>query len=280
MFVDFFIKRPIFAAVCSILIVLAGGICIPTLPIAQYPQIAMPQVSVSAFYIGANAEVVESSVTMPLEQAINGVEGMRYMTSTSANDGSSSISITFDPSRNIDVAAVDVQNRISTAQARLPNEVKQQGISVTKSSGSFVAALALVSEHGQYDQKFLSNYADVYLKDAIKRVKGVGFVEIFGERRFAMRLWVDPNKLAERGLVAADVVAALAEQNLQAPAGQLGQPPAPAEKDFQISLQVQGRLVEEREFENIVVRANPDGTLVRVRDIGAPSSAPRTTRRP
>ena len=136
MFVDFFIKRPIFAAVCSILIVLAGGICIPTLPIAQYPQIAMPQVSVSAFYIGANAEVVESSVTTPLEQAINGVEGMRYMTSTSANDGSCNISITFDPSRNIDVAAVDVQNRISTAQARLPNEVKQGGISVTKSSGS------------------------------------------------------------------------------------------------------------------------------------------------
>src|SRR6185503_5805294 len=268
MFVDFFIKRPIFAAVCSILIVLAGAICIPTPPVAQYPQIAMPQVSVSAFYIGANAEVVESSVTMPLEQAINGVEGMRYMTSTSANDGSSQISITFDPSRNIDVAAVDVQNRISTAQARLPNEVKQGGISVTKSSGSFVAALAIVSEHGEYDQKFLSNYADVHLKDAVKRVKGVGHVEIFGERRFAMRLWLDPNKLAERGLVAADVVAALAEQNLQAPAGQLGQPPAPVEKDFQISLQVQGRLVEEREFENIVVRANPDGTLVRVRDIG------------
>ena len=268
MFVDFFIKRPIFAAVCSILIVLAGGICIPTLPIAQYPQIAMPEVSVSAFYIGANAEVVESSVTMPLEQAINGVEGMRYMTSTSANDGRCNISITFDPSRNIDVAAVDVQNRISTAQARLPNEVKQGGISVTKSSGSFVAALALVSEHGEYDQKFLSNYADVYLKDAVKRVKGVGHVEIFGERRFAMRLWLDPNKLAERGLVAADVTAALAEQNLQAPAGQLGQQPAAVEKDFQISLQVQGRLVEEREFENIVVRANADGTLVRVRDIG------------
>jgi HAE1 family hydrophobic/amphiphilic exporter-1 len=268
MFVDFFIKRPIFAAVCSILIVLAGGICIPTLPVAQYPQIAMPQVSVSAFYIGANAEVVESSVTLPLEQAINGVEGMRYMTSTSANDGSCNINITFDRSRNIDVAAVDVQNRISTAQARLPNEVKQGGISVTKSTASFVAALALVSEHGEYDQKFLSNYTDVYLKDAVKRVSGVGNVEIFGERRFAMRLWLDPNKLAERGLIAADVVAALAEQNLQAPAGQLGQPPAPAEKDFQISLQVQGRLVEEREFENIIVRASPDGEMVRVRDIG------------
>jgi HAE1 family hydrophobic/amphiphilic exporter-1 len=268
MFVDFFIKRPIFAAVCSILIVLAGGICIPTLSVAQYPQIAMPQVSVSAFYIGANSEVVESAVTLPLEQAINGVEGMRYMTSTSSNDGSCNINITFDPSRNLDVAAVDVQNRISTAQARLPNEVKQGGISVTKNTASFVTALAIVSEHGEYDQKFLSNYTDVYLKDAIKRVKGVGNVEIFGERRFAMRLWLDPSKLAERGLVASDVVAALAEQNLQAPAGQLGQQPAPMEKDFQISLQVQGRLVEEREFENIIVRANADGTMVRLRDVG------------
>jgi HAE1 family hydrophobic/amphiphilic exporter-1 len=268
MFVDFFIKRPIFAAVCSILIVLAGGICIPTLSVAQYPQIAMPQVSVSAFYIGANSEVVESAVTLPLEQAINGVEGMRYMTSTSSNDGSCNINITFDPSRNLDVAAVDVQNRISTAQARLPNEVKQGGISVTKNTASFVTALAIVSEHGEYDQKFLSNYTDVYLKDAIKRVKGVGNVEIFGERRFAMRLWLDPSKLAERALVASDVVAALAEQNLQAPAGQLGQQPAPVEKDFQISLQVQGRLVEEREFENIIVRANADGTMVRLRDVG------------
>ncbi len=268
MFVEFFIKRPIFAAVCSILIVLAGAICIPGLPIAQYPQVALPQVVVQSFYTGANSEVVESSVTTPIEQAINGVEGMKYMTSVSSNDGSSQITVTFDPSRNLDVAAVDVQNRVSTAQARLPNEVKQTGVTVTKNSSAFVLAISLVSEKGEYDQKFLSNYADVYLKDAIKRVKGVGDVQLFGERKFAMRIWINPNKLAERGLGAADVVNALAEQNLQVPAGQIGQQPAPDEKEFQISLQVQGRLVEESEFENVVLKANPNGTLVRIRDIG------------
>ncbi len=268
MFVDFFIKRPIFAAVCSILIVLAGAICIPSLPIAQYPQIALPQVSVSSFYTGANAEVVESAVTIPIEQAVNGVEGMKYITSVSGNDGSSSITVTFDPSRDLDVAAVDVQNRVATAQARLPNEVKQTGVTVTKNSSSFVLAFALFPEHGEYDQKFISNYADVYLKDAIKRVPGVSDVRIFGERKFAMRLWLDPEKLAQRGLTAGDVVSALGEQNLQVPAGQIGQPPAPHEKDFQISLQVEGRLTEESQFEDIVLKANADGTLVRLKDVG------------
>src|SRR5580704_13754692 len=268
MFVDFFIKRPIFAAVCSILIVLAGGICLPTLPIAQYPQIAPPQVSVSSFYIGANAEVVESAVTIPLEQAINGVEGMKYISSVSSNSGSSSITVTFDPSRSLDLAAVDVQNRVSTALARLPNEVKQTGVTVTKNSSSFVLAMALFPEHGEYDAKFISNYADVFIKDALKRVPGVSDVLIFGERKFAMRVWVNPEKLAQRGLTAGDVVAALGEQNIQVPAGQIGQPPVPAEKEFQISLQVQGRLTEADQFENVILKANPDGTLVRLRDIG------------
>ena len=268
MFVAFFIKRPIFAAVCSILIVLAGAICIPTLPIAQYPQIALPQVNVSSFYIGANAEVVESAVTIPLEQAINGVEGMKYISSVSGNDGSSTITITFDPSRNLDVAAVDVQNRVSTAQARLPNEVKQTGVTVTKNSSSFVMAMALFPEKGEYDQKFISNYADVYIRDALKRVPGVANVIIFGERKFAMRVWVNPEKLAQRGLTAGDVATALGEQNIQVPAGQIGQPPVPREKEFQISLQVQGRLTETAEFENVVLKANPDGTLVRLKDVG------------
>ncbi len=268
MFVEFFIKRPIFATVCSILIVLAGAVCIPTLPIAQYPQIAPPQVEVSSFYIGANAEVVESAVTIPIEQAVNGVEGMKYISSVSGNDGSSSITITFDPSRNLDLAAVDVQNRVSTAVARLPNEVKQTGVTVTKNSSSFVLAMALYPEHGEYDQKFISNYADVFIKDALKRVPGVADVLIFGERKFAMRVWVSPEKLAQRGLTAGDVVAALGEQNVQVPAGQIGQPPAPREKEFQISLQVQGRLSETSQFENIVLKANPDGTLVRLKDVG------------
>src|SRR5215471_8240183 len=268
MFIEFFIKRPIFATVCSLLILLAGTICLPLLPIAQYPQIALPQVVVTSFYTGANAQVVESSVTTPLEQAINGVEGMKYISSVSSNDGTSQITVTFDPARNLDVAAVDVQNRVATAQARLPNEVKQTGVTVTKNSSSFVLALALFPEHGEYDQEFMSNYADIYLKDAIKRVPGVSDVIIFGERKFAMRIWVDPNKLAARGLTALDVSNALAEQNLQVPAGQIAQPPVPREKDFQISLEVAGRLANEAQFENIVLRADPDGTLVRVRDIG------------
>jgi HAE1 family hydrophobic/amphiphilic exporter-1 len=268
MFVELFIRRPILAGVCSVVIVLAGALCIPALPIAQYPQIAPPQVVVSSIYIGANSEVVESAVTTPLEQAINGVEGMRYMSSTSGNDGTSNITVTFEPSRDLDIAAVDVQNRVSTAQARLPNEVKQTGVTVTKSSSTFVLAIALFSDSGQFDQGFISNYADLYLRDAIKRVPGVGDVRIFGERKFAMRLWVDPDKLARRGLTAADVVAALAEQNLQVPAGQIGQPPAPTEADFQISLQVKGRLTDESQFGNIIIKANPDGTLVRVHDIG------------
>jgi HAE1 family hydrophobic/amphiphilic exporter-1 len=268
MFIDLFIRRPIFAGVCSVLIVLAGAICLPSLPIAQYPQIAPPQVVVTGVYIGANSEVVESAVTIPLEQAINGAEGMRYMSSTSGNDGTSAITITFEPSRNLDIAAVDVQNRVSTALARLPNEVKQTGVTVTKSSTSFVLAMALFAEHGEYNQEFISNYADVFVRDALKRVPGVGEVRIFGERKFAMRLWVDPDRLAQRELTAADVVAALTEQNLQVPAGQIGQPPAPAEKEFQISLQVHGRLADEAEFENIILKANGDGTLVRLRDVG------------
>ena len=268
MFVEFFIKRPIFATVCSILIVLAGAVCIPSLPIAQYPQIAPPQVQVSSFYIGANAEVVESAVTIPLEQAINGVEGMKYISSVSSNSGASTITVTFDPSRSLDLAAVDVQNRVSTAQARLPNEVKQTGVTVTKNSSSFVLAMALFPEKGEYDQKFISNYADVFIKDALKRVPGVADVLIFGERKFAMRVWLNPDRLAQRGLTAGDVVSALAEQNVQVPAGQIGQPPAPREKDFQISLQVQGRLSETTQFEDIILKANPDGTLVRLKDVG------------
>ncbi len=268
MFVAFFIQRPIFAVVCSILVVLAGAICIPGLPISQYPQIALPQVVVTSIYTGANSEVVEDSVTIPLEQAINGVDGMKYMTSVSSNDGSSTITVTFDASHSIDIAAVDVQNRVSTAQARLPSEVKQTGVTITKNASNFVLAITLTADKGLYDQQFLSNYADVNLKDALKRVKGVGDVQIFGERKFAMRIWVDPQRLAERGLSASDVVNALADQNLQVAAGQIAQQPSSDKREFQISLQVDGRLVEASAFEDIILKASPDGTIVRVRDIG------------
>src|SRR5580658_1187623 len=173
MFVDFFIRRPIFATVCALLIILAGAVTIPTLPVAQFPDLAPPQVGVGAFYNGANARAVETSVTTPLEQAINGVEGMKYMTSSSGNDGSSGINITFDISRNIDLAAVDVQNRVNQALGRMPNEVKTTGITISKSASGFVLGAGVYAENGEYDSLFISNYVDIYIRDALKRVKGV-----------------------------------------------------------------------------------------------------------
>ena len=178
MFVDFFIRRPIFATVCALLIILAGAVCIPTLPIAQFPTLAPPQVSVFSLFNGANAQAVETSVTTPLEQQINGVEGMKYMTSTSGNDGSSGINVTFDLSRNIDLAAVDVQNRVNAALGRLPNEVKTTGVTITKSASGFVFGAGFYAEHDEYDSLFLSNYMDIYLRDAIKRVPGVADINV------------------------------------------------------------------------------------------------------
>ncbi|HXO18549.1 MAG TPA: efflux RND transporter permease subunit, partial [Thermoanaerobaculia bacterium] len=242
MFADFFLRRPVFATVCALLIVLAGAVCIPSLPIAQYPTLAPPQVSVTSVYTGASSQVVESAVTTPLEQQINGAEGMRYLTSTSANDGTSSIVATFEIDRNIDVAAVDLQNRVSIAQGRLPNEVRTTGVTVAKSSGAFVLVAGVYSAHNEYDALFLSNYVDVYMKDALKRVKGVSDVLVFAERKYSMRIWLDPVLLAARKVTADDVVAALREQNTQVAAGQIGQPPAPPGQRFQISVRAVGRL--------------------------------------
>src|SRR5512142_2077390 len=202
MFVNFFIRRPVFAIVCSLLIILAGAIAIPSLPIAQFPQIAPPQVRVSSFYTGANSQAVETSVTTLLEQAVNGAEGMRYITSSSDNNGSSNITATFDLQRNVDIAAVDVQNRAATVMGRLPVEVQTTGVIVTKNSGSWVMGYALFSPDGRYDPLFLSNYADVYVKDALKRVKGVGDAIMFDQNKYAMRIWLDPTRLAERELAA------------------------------------------------------------------------------
>ncbi|ADO71975.1 efflux RND transporter permease subunit [Stigmatella aurantiaca] len=268
MFVDFFIRRPVFAAVCSIVLTLVGLIAIPTLPISQYPDLAPPQVTVTSTYVGASAEVVESAVTIPLEQELNGVEGMRYISSTSANDGTSQITITFEPTRDIEVAAVDVQNRVSRASARLPSQVNQTGIVVNKASSQMLLTLGLSSPDNRYDAKFLSNYADVNLKDAIKRVRGVGEVRIFGERKFSMRLWLDPTSMASRGLTPQDVVRALQEQNLQVAAGQVGQPPSSEEQPYQMAVRAHGRLIEPEEFGEIVLQRSADGRLVRMKDVG------------
>src|SRR3954471_21928544 len=255
MFVDTFIRRPILASVCSLVLILAGAIAIPTMPVAQYPPLAPPQVSVSTFYTGADAQAVETGVTTPLEQAINGVEGMLYMESSSTNSGSSSITVTFDVTRDIDLAAVDVQNRVSTALGRLPGDVRTNGVTVDKGATGFVLAAGVYSEKSEYDSLFISNYIDVYVKDALKRVPGVSSVIIFGERRYSMRMWLDPGKLASRGITAGDVVNALREQNVQVAAGAVGQSPARDNQRFTISVRAAGRLHEVSEFENVIVKA-------------------------
>ena len=266
--VNFFIRRPVFATVCSLLIVLAGAVSIPTLPVAQFPNLAPPTVTVSSYYTGANSQAVETSVTTLLERAINGAEGMRYISSSSGNDGSSSVTAVFDLNRNLDIAAVDVNNRASTVLGRLPAVVQQTGVTINKNSGSFVMVLGFYADKGQYDTLFISNYLDIYVRDALKRVKGVGDVMIFGERKYSMRVWLDPTKLAQRGLTADDVVNALRDQNMQVAAGQVGQPPALPNQQYQISVRAIGRLTTPEQFDAIVVKRTQDGSIIQLRDVG------------
>jgi HAE1 family hydrophobic/amphiphilic exporter-1 len=268
MFVNFFIRRPVFAAVCALLIILAGSAVIPSLPIAQFPNLTPPRVGVSSFYIGASAQTVESAVTIPLEQQINGAEGMKYITSTSGNDGTSSITVTFDLTRDPDLATVDIQNRVNTAQGRLPGAVKSVGITTQKTSQNFVFGAAVTSDNNMYPTLFMSNYLDVYLRDSLKRIPGVADVIIFGERKYSMRLWLDPVRMAGRGLTAPDVVNALSEQNVEVAAGQVGQQPAIAGQQYQVSVRAVGRLSEPAQFDNIILKTNADGTLVRLKDVG------------
>src|ERR1700739_1292267 len=268
MFVNFFIQRPVFATVCALLIVLAGSAVLPTLPIAQFPNLAPPQVGVSSFYIGASAQTVESAVTIPLEQQINGAEGMKYTPSPSGNDGSSSILVTFDLTRDPDLATVDIQNRVNTAQGRLPSAVKAVGITTQKTSQNFVFGAAIISDNNKYSTLFMSNYLDVYVRDALKRIPGVADVIIFGERKYSMRLWLDPVRLAGRAVTAPDVVSALSEQNVEVTAGQVGQQPAISGQQYQVSVRAVGRLSEASQFDNIILKTNADGTLVRLKDVG------------
>jgi HAE1 family hydrophobic/amphiphilic exporter-1 len=267
LFVDFFIHRPVFATVCALMIILAGAICIPNLPVSMYPTLAPPVVSVTATYVGADAETVEKAVTIPLEESINGVEGMRYISSSSTNSGTSEIDITFQTGYNLDIAAVDVQNRVASVEGRLPGEVVSTGIDITKSNFNFVFGAGFFTRDGRYSPEYISNYLDVYVKDALKRVPGVGDVLIFGERKYAMRVWLDPVRLAARSLTATDVVNALVEQNVEVPAGQLGQPPSDAKQAFQIPVRVVGRLSSPEEFNNIIVKNSANG-LVQLKDVG------------
>jgi len=266
--IDFFLHRPVFASVCALFIILAGLVSIPTLPVAQFPQVAPPVVTVSTTFIGANAQSAEASVTTPLEEAINGVDGLRYISSTTTSDGTSTIVSTFQLDRNIDLAANDVQNQVNNTIGRLPAEVRATGVTVTKNSGTFVLAMGLASTDARYDRIFISNYAANNIVDVLKRIHGVNDVRIFGERRYAMRLWLDPVRLNQSHLTAADVVAALQNQNVTVAAGSIGAAPIAADQPYQISVRAIGRLRTAAEFGALILRSNPDAGYVRLRDVG------------
>jgi hydrophobe/amphiphile efflux-1 (HAE1) family protein len=268
LFVNFFIDRPIFAAVLAIVIVVAGAVAIPFLPIAMFPEITPPQVVVAATYPGASAEVVEQTVTTPIEEQVNGVENMIYMSSRSGSDGTMALTVTFEVGTDLDIAAVNVQNRVAIAQARLPADVIRQGLTITKQSPDLVNIVALSSPDGSRDELYLSNYATLQVRDALARVRGVGQVQIFNGRDYGMRLWLNPETLASLGLTAGDVASAVRDQNLQAAAGQIGQPPAPRGQQFQYTVTTRGRLSTPAEFEDIILRTRSDGSVLRVRDVG------------
>ena len=265
--VKFFIHRPIFAMVISLVITIAGAVAIFSLPISQYPQISPPTITVETFYTGASAKVVEENVAVPIEQEVNGAENMIYMSSTSTSDGRYYLTCTFKVGSNTDIAQVDVQNRVSRAAKSLPPEVINYGITTKKASPDMLMVVSLYSPDDAYDDLFLSNYARLNLYDPIARIYGVGNISILGEREYAMRLWVRPDKLAKLGLTASDLAQAVQDQNVQAPAGQVGQPPAKAGVSFQYSVNVKGRLSEKQEFDNIIIRTLPDGSVLRLKDV-------------
>ncbi|MGE6887532.1 multidrug efflux RND transporter permease subunit SdeB, partial [Serratia bockelmannii] len=266
-FSRFFIDRPIFAAVLSILIFVAGAIAIPLLPISEYPDVVPPSVQVRAEYPGANPKEIAETVATPLEEAINGVENMMYMKSVAGSDGVLVTTVTFRPGTDPDQAQVQVQNRVAQAEARLPEDVRRQGITTQKQSPALTLVVHLVSPSGKYDSLYLRNYATLKVKDELARLPGVGQVQIFGAGEYAMRIWLDPNKVAARGLTASDVVSAMQEQNVQVSAGQLGAEPMPTRSDYLLSINAQGRLQTEEEFGNIILKSGDNVEIVRLRDV-------------
>ncbi|MDZ4686062.1 MAG: efflux RND transporter permease subunit [Planctomycetaceae bacterium] len=268
MFARFFIERPVFATVLSLAVLLIGGVAAMQLPIAQYPDVTPPTVSVSTVYPGANAKVVAETVATPIEQEVNSVERMLYMSSKCTNDGQMTLDVTFELGTNLDMAQVLVQNRVAIALSKLPEEVTRQGVTVKKRSPNMLLAVNLTSPDGSRDALYLSNFATIYVKDALARVKGVGDVVVFGARDYSMRIWLDPEKLASRDLTAGDVLRALREQNVQVAAGRLGQPPTRGRVDFQLAINTLGRLLEPEQFADIIIKTGDGGQMVRVRDIG------------
>ncbi|HET7158663.1 MAG TPA: efflux RND transporter permease subunit, partial [Burkholderiales bacterium] len=263
----FFIDRPIFAVVLSIFIVIAGLAAMRVLPIAQYPEIAPPVVTVRAVYPGASAEVVEQTVAAPLENQINGVENMLYMSSTSASSGVVEIQVTFEIGADVDKAAIDVNNRVKQAEPRLPQEVRRQGVTVEKGSSAFLQVLAFYSPDGRLDDLRISNYVTLNLLDAMKRIPGTTNVQIFGAKDYAMRIWLRPDRMAQLKVTSADVIRAVNEQNAQFAAGKIGQSPVSQGQELVYTITTRGRLTEPEEFENIVVRAGTDGSILRLKDV-------------
>ena len=263
----FFIDRPVLAIVVSLFLLLIGTLSLIQLPVGEFPNIALPTVQVNANYLGASSDIVEESVTAPIDQQVNGATDMLYINSVSGDDGSASIAVTFALERDPDLAAVEVQNRVAQANSQLPAEVINAGVTVRKQSPDTLMYLALYSPDETYDPLFISNYGFVYVVDELKRVKGVGDVRVFGSD-FGMRVWLKPDRMASLGITAADVAQSIREQNLQVPAGQVGQPPATRGQSFQYSLRVQGRLIEVDEFADVIVGSKPDGSFIRIRDIG------------
>ncbi|MCF8041619.1 MAG: multidrug efflux RND transporter permease subunit [Desulfarculaceae bacterium] len=267
MFSRFFINRPIFAAVVSIIIVLGGSLTLLGLPISQYPNIEPPTVTVTANYPGANATVVSATVAQPIEEQVNGVEGMIYMSSNSASDGSYTLTVTFETGTDQDMAQVLVQNRVGIATPKLPEEVRRLGVTTKKKSTNFAMCVNLLDTKGLYDSIFLANYATISIKDELARVYGVGDVQVYGAGNYSMRLWLDPQKLKTFSLTTDDVASAIQEQNVQVAAGVIGQSPAPKGQNFQLSVNVLGRLTDVAEFEQIIIKTGSDGRIVRVKDV-------------
>ena len=274
MFARFFVDRPVFATVLSLVIVLVGLVAMIELPVSQYPEVAPPTINVSTVYPGANAQTVAATVATPIEQEINGVEGMIYMASRSTNDGQMFLDATFKLGTDLNMAQVLVQNKVSVAEAKLPDEVKRIGVTTKKKSPSILLCVNLVSKKNKdgsfaYDQLYLSNFAALNVKDSLARLEGVGDVTFLGPRDYSMRIWLDPRRLASLQMTADDVIRAIREQNVQVAAGRLGQPPVAhaANVPFQLVINAQGRLSSEQQFQDIIVKTGDKGEIVRLRDV-------------
>ncbi|MGH9664568.1 MAG: efflux RND transporter permease subunit, partial [Bryobacteraceae bacterium] len=264
----FFIDRPVFAIVIAIVIVLLGAIAIPSLPVATYPEVVPPVVQITANYRGGNSQDLEKTVAQPIEQQLTGLDGMLYFLSRSSNNGALTIDVTFELGTNIDLATVKVQNKVSVSMPQLPQEVQREGVTVKKVSSAFLYAIAVSSSDSRYDALFLNNFATINLVDKIGSLPGVGDCRLAASQSYGMRLWVDPDKMATLGVTATDVSAAVQAQNRQNPAGAIGQPPVDRGNDVQFPVNAKGRLETPEQFDNIVVRAQPDGSLLRIRDLG------------